>query len=507
MDGSVFFKQLALRTSAIFLVKLLGFLARIPLFRLLGSEGIGLYQMAYSVYGLILTLLIGGFPTALAISTSKNSSQGWRLFQRTSVILFILCSIVVWILLRLSVDIAVMFGDPELDFAIRCLAPAVLIVPILSLFRGYLQGLEWFGAIALSEIVEQIVRTGIMVFLAWFWIDHGMSIAVGGATFGAFVGSLAALFFLSFFFSWRGNQEGPLQSFIKKDFMTLDPNMVLYLSTSLAIASTRLLIPVSDFLDALIVPHRLQDAGMTTSAATSLYGEISGMAITIVYIPTIITAALTHTMTSKMTLDWQEKKVLRFTTRARGALAVGWLWGIGSGMFLYFFAKEVSLLLFGTENIAKAIQLLSIAPLIGGMRDISTSILWIIGKRRAPLIGLILGIVLSIIFNYYLIAMPGMSYIGIVLGLLSIDFFSSVCNLLILHKSNLKIPMPSFILEGVGFVLILYVSFTVIQWLIHSSSFSPLIKSILQMTIFYGIIGLSLFIRFFKFNQLTNFRR
>jgi stage V sporulation protein B len=58
-------QQLALRSGAIFLVKLIGFLARIPLYRLLGAEGIRLYQMAYSVYGLALTVITGGFPKSL----------------------------------------------------------------------------------------------------------------------------------------------------------------------------------------------------------------------------------------------------------------------------------------------------------------------------------------------------------------------------------------------------------------------------------------------------------
>jgi stage V sporulation protein B len=116
MEISIFFKQMAQRTCAIFLVKIIGFLARIPLFRMLGPEGIGLYQMAYSVYGLILTLLLGGFPAALALATSKNAKQGWRLFERLSFILVILSAIMSFATFYFSEQIAALLGDPTLDF-------------------------------------------------------------------------------------------------------------------------------------------------------------------------------------------------------------------------------------------------------------------------------------------------------------------------------------------------------------------------------------------------------
>ncbi|WP_077995366.1 oligosaccharide flippase family protein [Paenibacillus larvae] len=76
-----FIKQTALRTSVIFLVKIIGFTVRIPLFRILGSEGTGIYQIVYSVYGFMLTLLTGGFPTSLALTTAKNKQRGRRLFK------------------------------------------------------------------------------------------------------------------------------------------------------------------------------------------------------------------------------------------------------------------------------------------------------------------------------------------------------------------------------------------------------------------------------------------
>ena len=82
-------KQLFFRSGALLLVKGLGFFIRIPLFRVLGSEGIGLYQMSYAAYGLVLTLFNGGVPTAVAILIANKSIKA-RFFHIFSSLFYFL---------------------------------------------------------------------------------------------------------------------------------------------------------------------------------------------------------------------------------------------------------------------------------------------------------------------------------------------------------------------------------------------------------------------------------
>jgi stage V sporulation protein B len=285
--------------------------------------------------------LLGGFPAALALATSKNAKQGWRLFERLSFILVILSAIMSFATFYFSEQIAALLGDPTLDFSIKCVSPAILVVPILSLLRGFLQGIESYTTIAVSELIEQAVRISVMISLVSLWITNGVGGAVGGATLGAFSGSVAALIFLSSVLFFKGHLQSNPGSILSRPgcFMELDPHMVMFLHTSLAIAGTRIILPISDFLDALIVPQRLQVAGLSVSQATSLFGEMSGMAATVAYIPTIMTAALTHTLTAKITADWQKKNFKRFFMRTKTSLEIGWFWGIGSrsfSLFLFF---------------------------------------------------------------------------------------------------------------------------------------------------------------------------
>ncbi|KZS47142.1 hypothetical protein AWU65_15015 [Paenibacillus glucanolyticus] len=79
--------------------------------------------------------------------------------------------------------------------------------------------------------------------------------------------------------------------------------------TAISILATRLIVPTSDFLDAILIPNRLQAAGMSASDAISVYGIITGMATTIVYMPSFVTFALIYTLSTKFTTDWQAAKI------------------------------------------------------------------------------------------------------------------------------------------------------------------------------------------------------
>ncbi|MDR5570134.1 oligosaccharide flippase family protein [Paenibacillus larvae] len=286
-----FIKQTALRTSVIFLVKIIGFTVRIPLFRILGSEGTGIYQIVYSVYGFVLTLLTGGFPTSLALTTAKNKQRGRRLFKGLVIPFLVFGGISSLICYALAPQTARLLGDSQLEFPIRCLAPALLVVPLLQLFRGFLQGIEFYGYIAASELIEQTVRVSTMLLFVLLWINYGTHAAAGGAVFGACTGAIAALWFLWLTIYKKGLMNGISENSNRPSFI-VGSGILLLLKTSFAISLTRLIMPAADFLDALIIPNRLQESGLNQSDAISIYGEIFGMASIIVYMPTILTAAL-----------------------------------------------------------------------------------------------------------------------------------------------------------------------------------------------------------------------
>lgn len=81
LKWSLLLQQTFFRAGAIFLVKFIGLIGRVSLTRMVGAEGVGLYQVAYSFYGFVLILITGGLPTALALFTAKHTSHGWTWFK------------------------------------------------------------------------------------------------------------------------------------------------------------------------------------------------------------------------------------------------------------------------------------------------------------------------------------------------------------------------------------------------------------------------------------------
>ncbi|WP_159882344.1 oligosaccharide flippase family protein [Paenibacillus puerhi] len=502
MKLPIFLKQTALRTGSIFIVKVIGLAVRIPLYRLLGSEGVGIYQIVYSIYGFAYTLVTGGFPTTLALMTAKDAKHGSQFFKGLMIPFLLLGIFFSLLCYVMAPSLAHHFGDSHLSFPIRCIAPALLIIPVLQLYRGFLQGIECYGDVSTSELIEQSVRAGTMLLLVVVWMKYGVHAAAGGAAFGAFTGAFAALCFLWLYqsgkktTSYHTKRRTSIESI---RWTALEPGVIFFLKSSFVITLTRLVAPTSDLLDALIIPSRLQISGLSQSDAVAIFGEISGMASITVYLPTILTAALSYTIASKLTASWQNNKREDFIERSNLSLEVGWFWGVGSTVFLFFHADELSSFIFGNEGAAQAIRLMSFAPIVVGMRELTTTILWAMDQKRAPLTGSLLGLVCSAIAAYSLTAIPGFGYAGAAISVFAFEFVPLLWNAIVIQKRCkgafplINIFSGLLILVAIAFF---YTPFNAI--LLHVGLDSAIIRSLGGILFFIFCIVLYMLLRFRK---------
>lgn len=482
-------KQSAIRAGALAIVKLLGLVGRVALTRLVGAEGIGLYQIAYSFYGLLL-MISGGLPTALAIITAKKPWLGWHFFKWLSLFLVVLGGILSMFVFWNSPTISIALGNPDLQYALRSLAPAIFAAPMLGLLRGYLQGLERFNIIALSELTEQGSRILFMLLIVAQLLSHGIHIAVGGGVLAAFIGVLVSFTLLTIYISadQRKNPAAPVPVH-KLPFGWL-------FKASFIISLTRLLIPASDFIDAILIPGRLIAAGYDTSRATAMYGVITGMAAIMAYTPTLVTQALSHTVTMRMANYWQRKLLPEFHKLISISLEAAWLWGLSAAIYIYVYAPELSLFIFNTAEAAKPIQYLAVLPVIVGFRELSTSILWSQDNKKMTFFGLLTGICCSIMIQYVVIAIPGWGYIGAALGILAMEIISSLCNLYALKLSFVRMLKR---LPGLSFdAMILIGSMLIISLLSGPWSDDPksISRFLWETALFFSIVGIFLYTRF-----------
>ena len=196
----------ALAVSAV-VAKLLGALYRIPLTNIVGSEGMGLYQMVFPFYTLLLTVSSGGLPVAIsrlvAVKLSNNDERGASNVLRISVcVLSVVGFLGSLLMFALGKTLATFQGNSSAGLAYQGISPAVFLVSILSCFRGYYQGRENMLPTAFSQLIEQAVKLVAGLYFASRLMSKGVEYGVLGAIFGVALSEVIATLTLGLWYAF-----------------------------------------------------------------------------------------------------------------------------------------------------------------------------------------------------------------------------------------------------------------------------------------------------------------
>ncbi len=192
-------------TAGSIISRILGALYIIPWYSWFGSDKLqanALYTKGYTVYSIFLMIAISGIPSAVAKQVAHYNSKNEygvskRLFKTSLVALFILgavCTLVFWLIAPFISQ-----GDPRMVSIYRSLALALLIIPVMSLLRGYFQGFQDMAPSALSQLIEQFLRIIYMLLATYITIKvMGLPFEVGvwQSTFAAFIGAVGGTLLL-----------------------------------------------------------------------------------------------------------------------------------------------------------------------------------------------------------------------------------------------------------------------------------------------------------------------
>ena len=202
-----FLKGTLILTVSSIVVKVIGALNWVILSRIMGGEGIGLYQMGFPIYLMAITVSSAGIPVAISIVTAEKVARedyggARRVFQVSLRMLFVTGLAFSLVLLLGAGWLVKLLPDPRAYYSIIALAPAVLFVTFLSSFRGYFQGWQIMTPTACSEITEQLVRVATMIIFSYLLLPYGLTYAAAGASMGAGAGAFCGLLVLLGFY-WR----------------------------------------------------------------------------------------------------------------------------------------------------------------------------------------------------------------------------------------------------------------------------------------------------------------
>ncbi len=212
MKRTGFLAGAAISVIGIVICKVIGLVYVIPFYAIIGTQGGALYSYAYSIYNVFLNLATSGIPVAMSKVVSEYNEMKFyntkeRVFKIGLKVISILCVISFLVLFIFAPEVANMIiggvegGNSTEDVAmvIRVISTAVLVVPFLSVSKGYLQGHKIMQVSSIADILEQLARVIVILagsFLTLKVFNLSLNTAVGVAVFGATVGALVAYFYV-----------------------------------------------------------------------------------------------------------------------------------------------------------------------------------------------------------------------------------------------------------------------------------------------------------------------
>src|SRR6056297_2653726 len=286
-----FIKGAAILTAAGLAARVMGFGYRVILTRIIGAEGMGLYQMAYPIYTILLVVSRSGIPIALAkliadrIARGKNK-EAYKIFKvarSLSIGVGLIFSFIMAFLARPLISILDL--DPRAYYAVLAISPAIFFVSIMATYRGFFQGLQTMVPTAYSQIIEQLVRMLTMIGLVIVLVRYGLKFAAAGASFGAVTGASAGLLTLIYiYYKKKKNIWDFMQGGVNSDTRSL--TLIKEIAAlGIKITMGALEQPLMNLVDLIFVPQRLQVAGYLVEDATFFYGRLSAVVMPLRTVP------------------------------------------------------------------------------------------------------------------------------------------------------------------------------------------------------------------------------
>lgn len=434
MRRQTFLQGAFILTVAGLVSKVLGALYRIPFARIVGEEGLGLYQMAYPLYTMILAISTTGIPIAVSIliadRAARHDRRGVERVFQVALALLTLVGLLSFFLLFAGAETlaAKVLKDPRAALALMGIAPALFFTSALGAFRGYFQGLQSMLPTAVSQVIEQVVRVITVLFAAQWLITRGIEYAAAGATFGATTGAIAALLCMVVLYlgtRWRRRETRQRAAGSSEPGFPL-VGQILYLAVPISLEA--LVVPLMQTLDAVIVPDRLQAIGYTIQEATGIFGELAGMASTLTNLPLIFTISLATSLVPAVSEAWSGRNRFLVADRISAALRLTALICLPAALGLMALATPISGLLFADPDAGVPLFYLAPSILFIGLYQVSGAALQGLGRTTIPVVNMFFGAVLKIFCNYCLISIPSLGIKGAAAGTVAAFFLAAVLN-------------------------------------------------------------------------------
>lgn len=404
--------------------KVLGAVYRIPLARLLGPVGMGMYQLVFPLYCLILTISTTGVPVAISklvaeYNFKKEFQNSKKVLKISLLILTIVSLFGAVFAVVCSRFIAKIQGNIDIYICYFGIAPAILFVGIISAFRGYFQGNLKMFPTAISSLVEQIAKMGFGLFLAGEFLEYGVEFAVFGALLAVSISEIFALLFLFVcYLFFKKKRKSSHEETLSFKFLSRQ-----IMNQAVPVTIGGLIAPVTAMIDSLLVVNLLMFTGFSNEIATTYLGLQSGVVEPLLNIPVIIAVSISTVILpniSKLSVENSKDKVNDYIQKA---MQISLCVSIACAICFVIFGRQILEFLYGSTFEMGELMISTKLLFFGSFNiiflslvQVSAGVLQGLGYSKIPVKSLLVGCVLKIILDLILIPIPAINIFGSVIS-------------------------------------------------------------------------------------------
>lgn len=437
-----------------FVVKAIGSINWIILSRILGGEGIGIYQMAFPIYLLALDVSSAGLPIAISIVTAEKLAQedylGAQRIFHVSISMLCMTALFLSILVFVGSEFIIDYGiirESRAYYSLIALAPAIFFTTIIAGYRGYLQGWQQMTPTAVSQIVEQLARVVIMLGFAALLMPYGLDYAAGGASLGAGAGGVAAFVVLLYYYYKLKRHLPETTRVFPKEKITAILHRLVVLAIPISLSS--IMLPVVSNLDLLIVPRRLEVAGYATAQATTLFGYLTGMSVPLINLATILTAAMAMNLVPAISHSFTLGEKSEIFAKTAGAMRIALLVTIPFSVILYVMAHPIVTFIYNAPAATDATRAVAIAICFLGVHQITTAILQGLKRPKIPVLNMAIACLVKVACNWFLVAIPAFGITGASYATAADIGVAAALNLWFIYRHTGYVPQLLIILKNI----------------------------------------------------------
>jgi len=442
-----FLEGAAILTIATIVVKVLGFLFKVPLKAIIGSDGFSYFNTAYDVYNVLLMISTTGLPVAMSRMISESQTLGnyaqIRKIYKTSLYVFLTIGIVGTLVMAVfchQFSYFVTRNDSSWQ-AILALAPCVLMICVVSSYRGFFQGQSNMTPTSMSQIYEAVIRFVLGLGAAWLLLKltgGDRSYGAAGGILGVTIGCLVSMLYLRRQFKKTSQVLSMQGGTAKSGKSTMQELLAIAIPITLGAAGLQII----NLLDTTIYMWRLTDALGWAEHQSNTAKGIYNYCQTIFALPCSLITPITISVIPSVTaaLTAKNRKLARHTEESAIRMMGLITMPCAAGMFVLG-GPIYNLLNFGkleTGELATAAPImtyLGIAVIFNSTVLLFNAIMQAHGDVTTPVINMIIGGVVKVVVNYILVGIPGLNIVGASIGTVICYLTITVLDILAMRKS------------------------------------------------------------------------